>query len=108
MGERRPVCAGGGLEVHPYEVLRRPIISEKSTALQERDKYTFGVMGKANKQQVRQAVEKAFKVRVVAVNIITVPGKTRRVGKRQVKTASWRKAVVTLEPGQKIEYFEGV
>jgi len=44
----------------------------------------------------------------VAVNIITVPGKTRRVGKRQVKTASWRKAMVTLEPGQKIEYFEGV
>jgi large subunit ribosomal protein L23 len=94
--------------MHIYEVLRRPIISEKSTALQERDKYTFEVMGKANKQQVRQAVEKAFKVKVVTVNLITVPGKTRRVGRRQVKTAPWRKALVTLEPGQKIEYFEGV
>ncbi|MBM4462219.1 MAG: 50S ribosomal protein L23 [Chloroflexi bacterium] len=94
--------------MHSYEVLRRPIISEKSTLLQERNKYTFEVMRKANKQQVRQAVEKAFKVKVVKVDVMTVPGKTRRMGRRQVKTPPWRKAVVTLEPGQKIEYFEGV
>jgi large subunit ribosomal protein L23 len=94
--------------MHLYEVLRRPIVSEKSTQLQEQGKYSFEVMGKANKQQVRGAVEKAFKVKVLAVNVITVPGKTRRVGRRQVKSPAWRKAVVTLEPGQKIEFFEGV
>ena len=94
--------------MHPYEVLRRPIISEKNTALQEQNKYVFEVAQEANKHQVKQAVEKAFKVRVVAVNMITVPGKTRRVGRRQVKTSSWKKAVATLEAGQKIEFFEGV
>lgn len=94
--------------MHLYEVLRRPIISEKSTMLQDQNKYIFEVMWKANKVQVRQAVEKALKVKVVAVNIVIVPGKTRRVGRRQVQTAPWKKALVTLEPGQKIEYFEGV
>ena len=94
--------------MHPYEVLRRPIISEKNTALQEQNKYVFEVAQEANKYQVKQAVEKAFKVRVVAVNMITVPGKTRRVGRRQVKTSPWKKAVVSLETGQKIEFFEGV
>ncbi len=94
--------------MHLYQVLRRPIITEKNTALQEQNKYAFEVAGKANKPQVKQAVEKAFKVKVVGVNVLTVPGKTRRVGRRQVKTASWKKAVVTLKAGQKIEFFEGV
>ena len=92
----------------PYQVLRRPVITEKSTALHDQGKYTFEVMAKANKQQVKEAVEKALKVRVAGVNVMTVPGKTRRVGRRQVQTPSWRKAVVTLEAGQKIEFFEGV
>ena len=94
--------------MHFYEVLRRPIITEKSTSLQEQNKYTFEVMRTANKQQVKQAVEKALKVKVLGVNLITVRGQTRRVGRRQVQTPSWRKAVVTLEPGRKIEFFEGV
>ena len=94
--------------MHPYEVLRRPIITEKNTALQEQNKYVFEVAREANKHQVKQAVEKAFKVKVVAVNMITVPGKTRRVGRRQVKTSPWKKAVATLEAGQKIEFFEGI
>jgi len=94
--------------MHPYEVLRRPVITEKNTALQEQSKYVFEVAQDANKRQVKEAVEKAFKVKVVAVNVITVPGKTRRVGKRQVKTSPWKKAVATLEAGQKIEFFEGV
>jgi len=98
----------GGLGVHVYEILRRPVISEKSTLLQEGHKYTFEVMRRANKQQVKEAVEKAFKVSVVSVNIMTVPGKRRRVGRREVIGPSWRKAVVTLEPGQKIEFFEGI
>ncbi len=94
--------------MHPYEVLRRPVITEKNTALQEQSKYVFEVAQEANKHQVKEAVEKAFKVRVVAVNMITVPGKTRRVGRHQVKTSPWKKAVATLEAGQKIEFFEGV
>ena len=94
--------------MHLYEVLRRPIITEKNTALQEQNKCTFEVARKANKYQIKEAVEKAFKVRVVAVNVITVPGKTRRVGRRQVKTSPWKKAVVTLKEGDKIELFEGV
>ena len=89
-------------------MLRRPVITEKSTAIHDQGTYTFEVMAKANKRQVKEAVEKALKVRVAGVNVMTVPGKTRRVGRRQVQTPSWRKAVVTLEAGQKIEFFEGV
>ena len=94
--------------MHLYEVLRRPIITEKNTTLQEQNKYAFEVASKANKHQVKQAVEGAFKVDVVTVNMLTVPGKTRRVGRRQVNTAPWKKAIVTIKAGQKIEYFEGV
>lgn len=94
--------------MHLYEVLRRPLITEKNAALQVQNKYVFEADDKANKIQIKQAVEKAFKVRVMAVNVITVPGKTRRVGRRQVLTQSWKKAIVTLRPGDKIEFFEGV
>jgi large subunit ribosomal protein L23 len=94
--------------MHLYEVLRRPLITEKNAALQAQGKYAFEVAGEANKPQIKQAVEKAFKVKVTAVNVITVPGKTRRVGRRQVLTQSWKKAVVSLKPGDKIEFFEGV
>ena len=94
--------------MHLYEVLRRPLITEKNTMLQAQGKYAFEVAEEANKSQVKQAVEKAFKVKVSAVNVITVPGKTRRVGRRPVLTQPWKKAIVTLKPGDKIEFFEGV
>ena len=94
--------------MHLYEVLRRPIITEKNTALQEQQKYTFEVAHGADKRRIKLAVEKAFKVNVVAVNVISVPGKSRRVGRRHVATSPWKKAVVTLKPRQKIELFEGV
>jgi large subunit ribosomal protein L23 len=94
--------------MHLYEVLRRPLVTEKNTTLQAQNKYAFEVAGEANKHQIGQAVEKAFKVKVTAVNVMTVPSKTRRVGRRQVLTQSWKKAVVTLKPGDKIELFEGV
>lgn len=94
--------------MHLYEILRRPIVTEKSTDLQAQNKYVFEVASQADKYQVKQAVEKAFKVNVVAVNVMMVPGKTRRVGRRRVSTSSWAKAVVTLRSGQKIEFFEGV
>jgi len=94
--------------MHLYEVLRRPLITEKNAALQAQGKYAFEVAEEANKPQIKQAVEKAFTVKVTAVNVLTVPGKMRRVGRRRVLTQSWKKAVVSLKPGDKIEFFEGV
>ena len=90
-----------------YEVLRRPLITEKSTALQAEGKYAFEVAREATKPQIKQAVEKAFKVGVTAVNVVTVPGKTRRLGRRLLPARPWKKAIVTLKPGDKIEFFEG-
>ena len=90
------------------EVLRRPLITEKNTALQAQGKYAFEAARGANKHQIKQAVEKAFKVKVTAVNVMTVPGKERRIGGRQVLTRPWKKAIVTLKLGDKIELFEGV
>ena len=94
--------------MHPSEVLRRPVITEKNTALQVLGKYAFEVAQEANKNQVAQAVEKAFKVKVVSVNIISVRSKTRRVGRRPVSTRPWKKAIITLVPGDSIQFFEGV
>lgn len=94
--------------MHLYEVLRKPLITEKSTVLQSEGKYAFEVAGGANKDMIRQAVEKAFKVEVTAVNIMMVRGKMRRIGRRMVMTPDWKKAIVTLKPGDKIELFEGV
>ena len=94
--------------MHLYEVLRRPLITEKNTMLQAQGKYVFEVAEEANKHQIKQAVEKVFKVKVVLVNVMTVPGKTKRVGRRMVLTPSRKKAIVTLKQGDKIELFEGV
>jgi len=98
----------GGEVMHLYEVLRRPLITEKSTDLQVAGKYAFEVAQGANKVQIRQAVAKAFKVTVTDVNVMTVPGKSRRVRGGVVLTPSWKKAVVTLKSGDKIAFFEGV
>jgi large subunit ribosomal protein L23 len=94
--------------MHLYEVLRRPLITEKSTVLQAQNKYAFEIAAGANKPMIKQAVEKAFKVKVTGVNVVTMRGKTKRVGRRQVQTNPWKKAIVTLQPGDKIEFFEGV
>ncbi len=94
--------------MHLYQVLRRPLITEKNTALQAQGKCAFEVAREANKPQIKQAVEKAFKVKVTTVNVSTVPGKRRRMRGRPVLTQSWKKAIVTLKPGDKIEFFEGV
>ena len=94
--------------MHIYNILQRPVITEKSALLGESNKYTFEVHPDANKHQIKEAVEKAFKVNVVSVNIVHVPGKVRRVGRRQTLTRSWKKAIVTLQSGDKIELFEGV
>ena len=95
-------------ELHPYAVIVRPLVTEKSTALAGLNKYAFEVMPHANKVQIKQAVEVSFNVRVRNVNTCNVRGKVRRFGKRLSKGRSWKKAIVTLQEGYKIELFEGV
>ena len=94
--------------MHLYEVLRHPLITEKNTSLQAQGKYVFEVADGATKVQIKQAVEKAFKVKVTGVNVVVVPGKSKRVGRRIVLTEPWKKAVVTLKAGDKIQLIEGV
>jgi len=94
--------------MQPYEVLYRPLITEKGSGLQAQNKYVFKVNQGANKLQVKQAVEKAFRVKVASVNVMTVPGRMRRMRNRQVLSPAWKKAIVTVRPGDKIEFFENV
>ena len=89
------------------DILIRPIVTEKSTALMEQGKYTFRVPLAATKIQVRQAVEQIFKVKVQAVNTMRYEGKLKRMGRTQGRRSDWKKAVVTLKPGEAIELFEG-
>ena len=89
------------------DILIRPIVTEKSTALMEQGKYTFRVPLAATKIQIRQAVEQIFKVKVQAVNTMRYEGKLKRLGRTQGRRSDWKKAVVTLKPGEAIELFEG-
>ena len=91
-----------------FEVLRRPLITEKTTLLQSQNKYAFEVARGANKNEIKEAVEKAFKVTVTGVNVLKVPAKRRRAGRKYIVTSPWRKALVTVKPGDKIAFFEGV
>ena len=94
--------------MHSFDIIRRPVITEKNTMLVEQNKYMFEVAPEANKPEIKEAVEKAFKVDVISVNVIQVPGKMRRTGRQRGMTSPWKKAVVTLAEGNKIELFEGV
>ena len=89
------------------DILIRPIVTEKSTALMEQGKYTFRVPLAATKVQIRQAVEQIFKVKVQAVNTMRYEGKMKRLGRTQGRRSDWKKAIVTLKPGETIELFEG-
>lgn len=94
--------------MHIYEVLRRPVVTEKGTLLKEENKYVFEAERKASKAQIKAAVEKAFGVTVIAVNVINMPPKARGFGRLRGRRSEWKKAVVTLKEGDKIEIFEGV
>jgi large subunit ribosomal protein L23 len=94
--------------MHPFEVLRRPVVTEKVTRVTDRGVYTFEVALDATKIQIKEAVELAFNVNVVGVNTSRVMGKKRRLGKHWGMTPTWKKAIVTIQAGQKIEFFEGV
>ena len=99
--------------MNPYDLIRRPVVSEKNTMLMESGQYTFEVAPKATKQQVKQAVEQIFSVKVLTVNTINVSPeeklKRRRGGRPIVGRApGWKKAIVKLAPGDRIDIFEGV
>jgi large subunit ribosomal protein L23 len=96
------------MDSHPLEILRRPIITEKIAIAQEAGKYAFEVHSKSNKKEIKKAVEEAFKVKVLAVNVMNVKGKTKRSGTTVFKTRNWKKAIVTLAQGDRIEVFEGM
>lgn len=96
-------------QMHPLEVVLRPMITEKATELGGENKYMFEVRRDANKAQIKEAVQKGFDVKVESVNVMNVKGKPRRVRGNRIKhRPDWKKAIVTLAPGDKIELFQGV
>ena len=96
-------------QLNPHSVLMRPLITEKATRLHGENKYAFEVQKHANKAQVREAVEKGFDVKVTAVNVMVMKGKSHLVRGNRIKAGQdWKKAVVTLAPDDKLELFEGM
>jgi len=94
------------MKYDPYKIIKRPAITEKATALSERqNKYVFEVALEANKIQIKKAVEELFKVGVTNVRTMRVHGKKRRLRFRVGQTPDWKKAIVTLKQGQSIELF---
>lgn len=92
----------------PRDILKKPVVTEKSTSLLQDNKYTFVVDPSANKTEIKQAVEKVFKVKVEKVNTMNVKGKIKRVRRIPGRTPDTKKAIVTLKKGDKIEIFEGM
>ena len=92
----------------PQDIVIQPIVSEKSYDRMGEGIYQFKVLKSANKHEIKSAVEALFKVTVNNVNTVTVVRKPKRRGVFQGYTSSWKKAIVTLKPGQKIRLFEGV
>jgi large subunit ribosomal protein L23 len=90
--------------MHRYDVLRRPVVTEKTDVMAEQhNQYVFEVARQANKRQVQDAVEAVFKVHVTDVHTMVVPGKTRRWGRHVARTPRWKKAIVTLVQGDRID-----
>ena len=90
-------------------VIKRPILSEKTSLQAEKyNRVAFEVDVLASKDKIRDAVEYFFKVKVAKVNTVRLPGKKYRTKVRENKTLTWKKAIVTLKPGEKIEFFKGV
>ncbi|MBI4640335.1 MAG: 50S ribosomal protein L23 [Candidatus Tectomicrobia bacterium] len=92
-----------------YMIIKRPIVTEKSTILNdEQNKVSFEVDMKANKREIKKAVEKLFGVAVIQVNTVKMKGKSVKRGKIKGRTSDWKKAIVTLKEGNKIDFFGGV
>ena len=95
------------MSLHPAQILIKPVVSEKSYNQITENRYTFRVHPDAHKTQVRQAVEELFDVKVTAVNIVKMPSKPKRRGMIKGTKPGWKKAIVELKAGDKIEIFEG-
>lgn len=91
-----------------YDIIVKPVITEKTVSMMESGKYTFRVAIGANKFEIKKAVQDIFKVDVVNVSTMNVRGKLKRQGRSQGMTPAWKKAIVTLKEGQNIEVFEGL
>jgi len=95
--------------VNTHDVIRKPLVTEKSNiGREEQNLVTFAVDPRANKHEIRQAVEQLFAVKVMDVRTMRMPRKTRRVGRFAGRKTAWKKAIVKLAEGQAIEFFEGV
>ena len=94
--------------MNAHDILRRPLVSEKSMAGMRDGRYTFVVDLHANKVEIRKAVEEVFKVKVSAVNTIRVRGKQRRVGRSEGYRPDWKKAIVSLTAGQRIQSMDQI
>ena len=92
---------------NPRDILKKPVITEKSISLVQGNKYTFIIALTANKVEVKKAVEELFKVKVKKVNTVRVKGKAKRVRNIVGRTPEIKKAIVTLREGDRIEIFEG-
>jgi large subunit ribosomal protein L23 len=94
--------------MNPHDIIIRPLITEKNTNLMQLNKYSFEVDRNANKYQIKYAVETIFNVTVTDVHTMNVRGKMKRRGQKFGYAADWKKAIVTLAEGSRIELFEGV
>jgi large subunit ribosomal protein L23 len=95
------------MSLDPRQVILAPVVSEKSYSLIEDNKYSFRVHPTAHKTQIRQAVEDLFDVKVVAVNVLKVQSKPKRRGWTRGRKPGWKKAIVQVRAGDRIEIFEG-
>ncbi len=93
---------------NPRDIIKKPLISEKTMRMLEENKYTFRVDPRANKIEIKNAIAELFSVNVVEVTTMNVKGKEKRMGRYVGRTTNWKKAIVTLQDGDKIEIFEGV
>lgn len=94
---------------NPHDILVKPVVTEASMDMMAEGKYTFVVDRKANKTEIKNAVEKVFGVKVDKVNTMNMEGKVKRMGVHVGKRPNWKKAIVTLTPDSKgIEFFEGM
>jgi large subunit ribosomal protein L23 len=92
---------------NPRDIIKRPVITERTSEFIDQLKYVFEVDLKANKTEIKQAIEQIFKVKVAGVNTLRMPAKPKRYGKHSGYTSEWKKAIVQLAPGSKpLEFFE--
>ncbi len=92
-----------------HDLIKRPLVTEKLTRIKDEfNRYAFEVDPRANKLEIKEAIEKLFKVKVLKVHTVTMPGKARRFGARATGKHPWKKAIATLKKGDRVEIFEGV